>query len=63
MSPKERTVVRAVANALTGGDCDDMDALASSYPLPSGYTSRRRAERAGMLLRVLIGDAPIEDRK
>lgn len=61
MSPKERTVVRAIAKALSGGDVDDMDAFAASYSVPAPYASRRRTVRAGMLLRALIGDPPIED--
>lgn len=49
MTPREKTVVRAIAKALRGGKgaYDEMDALALSYEMPHGYeyllSTRHRA--------------------
>lgn len=61
MSPKERTVVRAVIRALKSNarSCQfDMDALATSYPVPDNYSLARPKARAAMLLKALVESEP-----
>lgn len=53
MSPKERTVVRAVARALRANVTIDMDALATSYEVPPHYAISTPKKRAAMLLEAL----------
>lgn len=69
MSPKEKTVIRAIVKALHVKrdrlgrldhdnylHCRDMDALTTSYPIPHG--GRDQVDKACMLLQALIGDTP-----
>lgn len=69
MTPKERTVIRAIIKALhvprnrfgkLDGDyraTNDMQAFATSYPLPHGGLDT--IDQACMLLQCLVGDTPI----
>lgn len=54
MSPREKTVVRAIIRALRAKITIDMDALATSYRLPEHYTLARPKARAAMLLQALL---------
>lgn len=54
MSPKERTVVKAIARALRVNVTVDMDALATSYEVPPQYAISPPKKRAAMLLEALI---------
>ena len=57
MTPRERTVLRAIAKALAESTRDapvDMDALALSFNLPPYYPQQTKAKRASMLLEALV---------
>lgn len=54
MTPREKTVVRAVIRALSVNVTIDMDALATSYQLPPHYALARPRARAAMLLQALL---------
>lgn len=59
MTPRERTVVRAIAKALHGDSRADMDALARSYEMPIAYRySLGTRERAVIFLTALANDVP-----
>lgn len=53
MTPRERTVARAISRALRGNPTD-MDALSTSYSLPAGYAKGSIRERAALLLTALL---------
>lgn len=55
MTPRERTVLRAIARALHGKGTDDMDALALSYPIPNMYSVNATIQhRAVVFLLALV---------
>lgn len=64
MTPRERTVVRAIVKALRGGSGAEMDALALSYEMPMAYEyflSTR--QRAIVFLLALAADTPLREKK
>lgn len=56
MTPKEKTVVRAIVRALRGQGEDDMDAYATSYPAGYYATPAKVKRRAALLLEALTNE-------
>lgn len=54
MTARERAVVVAIVKAITTGDVDDMDALATSYRVGERYNDLPLKRRAAVLLQQLV---------
>lgn len=54
MTPREKTVLRAVSRALSHGQYKDMDALATSLPVTDEYFALNVKQRAAAILTALV---------
>lgn len=65
MTPREKTVVRAIAKALRGGGSADMNALACSYEMPTAYDyfASTRLRAIIFLMALTEDDPPLKEKK